>query len=383
MEAARAITLVWLGLFALDTAVGALQALGSMAGAWSAFGGAVGVTSLLLWLGTSVFLACWVALPRTPWWALLVFVWLGWEGGGFLPLPAATLDLEGSARIAAFLQVGLAVGIGLLARRRLLAEPGERAVLVAAVRSLLLPLLFLVGIGVQAVLAAWSLSIATGGFARIDATGLETGQRECTKGDRTIHLIGAVHIGEQDGYDALLASIPEDALLLAEGVTDDAGHLGTFSYDGLAEAIGLVPQRSGAAEPGSVEAEGDGRFRTRRADVDVSTFDPRTLELLCAVGESLATDDPFKAWMRSSTEIVIQEGTLEALRQDILDGRNDTLLAAVDEELPRESRLLIPWGALHLRGIQRGVEERGFDCGPASYVRMIRWSTVIEAIRTR
>ena len=384
MDVARVGTLLWLGLFGLDAGVGLVQAAASLAGLGSAMGGAVGVTGLLLFLGTSLYLAVWVGAPRTPWWILVLVAYLGWEAGGLLPLPAVSFDLESTARWGALIQVVLVVPVAVLvARDAVLADRPKRSFLITALRSLCLPALLLVAALIQVWLMALSLSVATGGFARVDSTGLETGARECSRGDKTIHLVGAIHVGEQEGYDGLLASIPTDALMLAEGVTDEGGRLGQFSYDRLAEAIGLVPQRPSQAEPGSGDAEGDGRFRMRRADVDIGTFDERTIGLLKTVGVALESEDPMGAWVRQATQLDITEGTFEALRADILDGRNATLLAAVDEELSREDRLLVPWGALHLRGIREGVEERGFSCGDAQYVRMLRWSTIVDAVRKR
>ena len=384
MGIAKLTTLLWLALFWLDAVVGLLLAALSALGVANAMGPPVVATGLLLTLGTVLYVPLWVGLPRAPWWILGLLAFLGWEAGGLLPLPAVFLDLEATARWGALLQALVAISAALAWHRgALLADRPERSGWVTVGRSLALPALFLVGVAAQVSLMGWSLKIATGGFAQVDLTGLETGQRTCTRGDRTIHLVGAVHIGERSGYDALLAEIPDDALLLAEGVTDDTGRLTRFSYDRLADAIGLVPQRPAQAEPGTEAAEGEGRFRTRRADVDVASFDERTIVLLQSVGQALESPDPVAAWARSSSQLDLTEGTLEAVRHDILDSRNDALLAVVDEELEREARLLVPWGALHLRGIHDGLEERGFSCDRPRYVRMFRWATILETIRNR
>lgn len=385
MDLARLSTRIWLGLFVLDAGVGVLQATLALVGVGSAMGWLAGWTELLLFLGTTVYFMVWVGTPRAPWWALGVLAFLVWQGGGLLPLPAVFLDLEQSARCGALLQAIVAVPLVVaVLTGRLLGASVEHPRLLGLVRGLVLVVFALIGMMIQIVLVGQSLRIATGGFARVDLVGMEMGHRTCTRADGAIvHLVGAVHVGEAEGYDALLADIPSDALMLAEGVTDEEGLLGSFSYDKLAGTLGLVPQRPSQSEPGSVQAEGEGRFRVRRADVDVSAFDPLTLDLLSKVGEALESEDPMGAWLRKSAEIDVGDGLLEALLDDILWSRNAALLAALDEELVNEGRLLVPWGALHLRGIRDGVEDRGFDCGRPEYVRMLRWSTVRKAVWKR
>jgi hypothetical protein len=385
MEFARLATRIWVALFVIDAGVGALQALLSAVGLGSAIGGVAGWTGLVLALATSVYFLVWVAESRVPWWPLWLLGYLSWEAGGFLPLPAVSLDLEASTAWGLMIQALIAAPVVRAALRgQLVRDAVESPRLHSLLRTAVLLAFGVLGFALQLFLVAQSLSIATGGFAKVDLTGVEMGHRTCQRDDgRVVHLVGAVHVGEASGYDALLADIPADALMLAEGVTDDEGHLGTFSYDKLAGKLGLVPQRAAAAEPGSPQAEGDGRFRVRRADVDVSTFSPQTLELLGSIGEALQTEDPMGAWLRKSAELDVNDGLLEGLAYDLLWARNAFLLDVLDEELLREEQLLVPWGALHLRGIQDGVEDRGFDCGRADYVRMLEWRTIWTAVWRR
>ncbi len=385
MEFARFATRLWVGLFVIDAGVGALQALLSAVGLGSAIGGAAGLTGLVLALTSSVFFLVWVAESRIPWWPLWLLGYLSWEAGGFLPLPAVSLDLQAGARWGLLIQALIAIPVVRIALRGpLIRDAVQSPRLHGLLRTVVLLGFGVLGFALQLVLVSWSLSIATGGFAKVDLTGVEMGHRVCGRDDgRVVHLVGAVHVGEASGYEALLADVPSDALLLAEGVTDDEGHLGVFSYDKLAGTLGLVPQRAAAAEPGDPDAEGEGRFRVRRADVDVSTFSPGTLSLLASIGEALQSEDPMGAWLRKSGELDVSDGLLDGLVHDLLWARNAVLLDALDEELVEEERLLVPWGALHLRGILDGVEDRGFDCGRARYVRMLEWRTIWSALWKR
>ena len=385
MEFARFATRLWVGLFVIDAGIGALQALLSATGVGSAIGGGAGLTGLLLALTSSVFFLVWVAESRIPWWPLWLLGYVSWEAGGFLPLPAVSLDLQASTRWGLLIQAVIAIPVVRLALRGpLIREAAESPRLHGLLRMVVLLAYGVLGFALQLFLVSWSLSIATGGFAQVDLTGVEMGHRICERDDgRIVHLVGAVHVGEASGYEALLADVPSDALMLAEGVTDDEGRLGTFSYDKLAGTLGLVPQRAASAQPGDPDAEGEGRFRGRRADVDVSTFSPQTLELLGSIGESLQTEDPMGSWLRRSAELDMNDSLLDGLVHDLLWARNAVLLDVLDEELEEEERLLIPWGALHLRGIMDGVEDRGFDCGRAQYVRMLEWRTIWNAVWKR
>ena len=59
----------------------------------------------------------------------------------------------------------------------------------------------------------------------------------------------------------------------------------------------------------------------------------------------------------------VTEDTLSDVIDDVLVGRNEHLLAEIDAALPDEDVLVVPWGAAHLRGVGRGVQDRGFACG--------------------
>ena len=382
---------LYLGLFALDAV---LQGVGLLVGPLGPIA-IVSRTLLLLMTVGAVF--GWVLFARLPWRLLVAFLVLGWLTAGMMPVPAILLNLNGVAAAGVVVQLlvaGALVGFrvrDLPLDERALRPGRDVRLLVSIARAALLGGSLIAGVVFQLWAVAWSLDHVTDGYVRVDTTGLETAHRACTKDGKTIHLVGAVHIGQSSGYDELLAGIPAGSLLLAEGVTDVDGHLGEgFGYGKLAGRLGLVPQRSEGVgdstegEDGSLGEEGGGRFRVQRADVDVNSFHKETLSLLGEVGTILGADDPVAAYIKGLGNLgAVTEDTLGLVIHDVLMGRNEHLPGVIDEVLPAEDVLVVPWGAMHLRDVGRGIQERGFLCGEPRYIRMIEWATIREALAAR
>ena len=61
---------------------------------------------------------------------------------------------------------------------------------------------------------------------------------------------------------------------------------------------------------------------------------------------------------------------IEAVEEDFLIRRNGNLLREIDAALADYRRVVVPWGALHLPEIERGVVERGFRLEQPSRVRL-------------
>lgn len=377
---ARIILNGYLGLFAID---GVLQAIGLVITPLMAL---AMMSRGIVMLATLALVGSWVVFARLPWRMVLPVVLLAWQTGGMMPLPALMLDLGAVSWVGALTQIALALAlVGFRPDRFPVSEEAmgdgpEVRLPVSVGRVLVLGVTLVLGTYLQFIAMAAGLSIITDGYVQVDRTGLSTAHRACTRGDTTVHLVGAVHIGESKGYEQLMAGIPEGSLLLAEGVSDEDGLLGDrFGYGKLAKRLGLVPQRAAGKE---AEDEGEGRFRVQRADVDVNTFDEATLKLLRDVGAILNAEDPVVAYVQSVGEMTgVTEETLKTVIDDVLIERNKHLLVVLDEVLPNERVVIIPWGAMHLRDVGRAVQERGFTCGEPRLIRMIEWATVGSALR--
>lgn len=215
---------------------------------------------------------------------------------------------------------------------------------------------------------------STAGFMSIDARGITMQERIYKRGDKTVRLTSMIHIGDQDYYDRFAASVDSPrTLILAEGVSDRDGLLTKkFSYEKLAGLLGLssqqqMPLQGDVIEPADLDHPADKDNLTRpkilHADVDLSDFDAQTVELLNALGRDLFGGDDLAEGILTYNEWVEQNMTqarYETLMYDVLTRRNQVVLHFLEKALESYDVVVIPWGALHMRGIEEGVKARGF-----------------------
>ncbi|MBU5611325.1 hypothetical protein [Geomonas azotofigens] len=213
----------------------------------------------------------------------------------------------------------------------------------------------------------------TAGFIRVTPRGLYLAERVYRRGDQTLRLTGMVHVGEK-GYYEDVARVPAQGrtVVLAEGVTDKKGALQHhFDYRGVASFLGLASQQK-LLFPGRVIDEkglrtpakpADNQPDILVADTDLSAFRPETLRFLDQVGKELGRTPSFaeaalnlNRWAERNVTPEMQE----VIMDDILTRRNEVLLGYLDEGLKKYDTILIPWGALHMKGIEAGVLKRGF-----------------------
>jgi hypothetical protein len=210
---------------------------------------------------------------------------------------------------------------------------------------------------------------ATGGFVGFGADGIRFDERRYTRGDREVVLVGLSHVGRKGVYDALLRPTDDTpTVVLAEGVTDTQGLLPrrSMGLDPLAEDLGLAMQPEVEAmigpPPGEAGAAPSDLVEVEHADLDVSAFRPTTVEILRLAFRIVA--EPGDEEARTELEALLQRpDAANAWRDfldDVLEKRNAHVLERVDEALERRARVVVPWGALHLTGIEAGLLERGF-----------------------
>ena len=226
------------------------------------------------------------------------------------------------------------------------------------------------------------IQVATQSFVSFDLEGVSMSERQYRLGSKRIDLIGMMHIGEGDAYDRLFESFAvEDAVVLEEGVTDDQRILErTLSYDKVALGLGLETQGSVSeffgAEPGEVLPEWP---HTRHVDVDVSDFSPDTRKFLEDAASVWQADDPVAAFLELMARPMSKEA-IASIQYDIVDRRNEVVIQGINDALPEYDRVIVPWGALHLPGIEAAVLEAGFTQTSASERRLVAWSTLFAAL---
>lgn len=236
----------------------------------------------------------------------------------------------------------------------------------------LLPLAF----GYMAVsVLAYYADHETAGFVRLGSDGIHMEERVYSRSGKNIRLTGMIHIGEPEFYSELIDSTATGrTVILLEGVTDEDSLLTTgFGYDAMAQLLGLTSQADmefagrlideSALEELPADAYDDLEPHLIQADTDLNRFDPQTIEFINVLGKHLFNSDSlpqglqaYEAWAREN----MNPETSEIIFSDLLDSRNEIVISWLDRVLPVYDTIVIPWGALHMPGIEAAILDRGF-----------------------
>jgi len=211
------------------------------------------------------------------------------------------------------------------------------------------------------------------GFMRLAPDGLHMAEKVYRRHDSTIRLAAMIHVAEKKYYQELVDSVAKGrTLVLAEGVTDDRNLLrDQLDYGKVASYLGLVSQhemqfRGRLIEAAELEKPSPGRAaRTDilRADVDVSSFRPQTIEFLNvlgahmkkspSLGDLLGLNGLSKKYFTAEMQQVVMD--------DILHRRNKEVISHLRKAVDRYDTVLIPWGAVHMPEIEAEVLKQGFE----------------------
>ncbi len=213
----------------------------------------------------------------------------------------------------------------------------------------------------------------TAGFVRLKPNGLYMVEKVYAQNDKEIRLAGMIHMGRESYYTELADSFNTAfTLLLAEGVSDEQGVLkGKFSYGKLAGVLGLDSQEKLKFPGRLIEAESldwplsaeAGIPDILRADIDLQEFDSRTIEVLNAISTYLLNSSSLSSGYLEFSQWAEQNLTPETNRvmmDDLVQKRNQAVLSYLPKGLQKYHTILIPWGALHMPGIEAAVQGRGF-----------------------
>jgi hypothetical protein len=235
----------------------------------------------------------------------------------------------------------------------------------------LLPLLLLlIGFSVTSNL----IEEYTAGFIRLKPNGLYMVEKVYAQGEKEIRLAGMIHMGREGYYEELSDSFRTGhSLLLAEGVTDKKGLLTRqFNYGKVAGLLGLVSQEQQLFAGRLIDAasldyplsDAIGEPDILRADIDLQDFDPQTIKVLNAIGTYLLNNSSLSLGYQEFNRWAEQNITAEVsqiLMADLVLKRNLNLLSFLPKGLKKYQTILIPWGALHMPGIEEAVKARGFS----------------------
>jgi hypothetical protein len=211
------------------------------------------------------------------------------------------------------------------------------------------------------------------GFMRLKPNGLYMIEKRYQKNNKTIRLTSMIHLGQREYYESLQQSLQgQQALLLAEGVSDKTGRLkGNFSYQKIADMLSLSAQeriliagRQVAVE--SLDRQADraaGTTDILPADIDLQDFDEQTIAVLNALGKYILNSDSLVEGFRNFNRWAEANATKDTNRivmHDLVEKRNRRVLSYLPKSLQKYDTVVIPWGALHMPGIEQAVLARNF-----------------------
>jgi hypothetical protein len=243
-----------------------------------------------------------------------------------------------------------------------------------------------VALGYGALALATEIHVVSHGFVQVGLAGVSLDDRHYQRDGREIRLVGMMHIGDPERYRALTRSFArESTIVLAEGVSDEEGRIASsLHYGKAARAIGLAPQED--LESYLVEGEGPDAVApewpvVRRADVDASVFSQDTIEMVRWAAEVWDAEDLPTALgllLRGARE---HPERSRAFFADVVDLRNEHLVGEIERALGEDyERVVVPWGALHLPGIEETVLSWGFAETSRETHPLFAWSTVFAAL---
>jgi hypothetical protein len=329
-------------------------------------------------------------LPKPPFVAPVAFVLAGF--GRFLTTVPVEVFSVVQPVVAAlsFVLVRRATGAWLLSptrlprRRHLLA----RAAFATVVTVVALPLTVA---AVLLLIVLNGLERQTADYLDVTLAGIDLRETVMTKDGHTVVLKGMLHFGEEDFYRTLFDGLPPGSVVLAEGVTDREKRLTAFpSLSNLAKALGLARQPSPKAmlppsaavpdrapEVGGPAGGSDGAPEIVNADVDATAFSEPTLALLrdiASLYDSQSMMDILRRLLahgRPTADVVVA-------KHELVDMRNAKLLATFDEREASRGTIVIPWGAMHMAGIETGLEARGYHVATQRKRPVVRFGKLLS-----
>jgi len=190
------------------------------------------------------------------------------------------------------------------------------------------------------------------GFVALHPKGLTVQVRKYIRNDgKMIQLVPMSHIGEPKFYRKLTQSFPTNALILMEGVSDDRNLLtNKLSYKRMAASLGVGEQQQ-EFKPS--------RTQMVRADVDIEQFATHTIDFLnlaMLIHSQGLNVETILRLVQYSEPSSLQE----QLFNDIIGKRNRHLLEEIQSRLPDSECIIVPWGAAHMPGIAKGIQNSGF-----------------------
>jgi len=248
---------------------------------------------------------------------------------------------------------------------------GQTLLRFSLVNILVLPLLLIL---VSYSFVDHLIETKTAGYVQLKPNGLYMTERIYQRGDKRIRLTGMIHLGQEDYFSNLMDSISgKRTLILAEGVTDTDGLMTEhFNYGKIADLLGLTSQEKVRFKGNLIEASDLDQEMTGTADIpdllpadiDLKQFDPHTLEVLNALAKYVLNAESltsgyfeFNQWAQNH----VTSDSNGIIMDDLIGKRNRSVVSYLPKALRKYDTVIIPWGALHMKGIEEEVLKKGFQ----------------------
>jgi hypothetical protein len=329
-------------------------------------------------------------LPKLPFPAPIVFTLVA-SFGRFLTGLSVEWFAVAQPLVAAssFVLVKLTTGAWLLSSARL---PRKRHLVVRTVFATLVTIvaLPLTVTALVVLILLGTLERQSGGYLDVTVSGIDLHETVLTKDGRTVVLKAMLHFGEGDFYRTLFDGIPAGSLVLAEGITDRQKRLLAFpSASKIANVLGLAPQPDPKAmlPPPDDAARGNPDESPRpatsgdppdvvNADVDAAEFSNATLAVLRDVAGIYDSDSIADAVRRVVSRDHARE-EFAVMKRELVDMRNAKLLATFDAKAAQHTTIVIPWGAMHMPGLEAGLAERGYHVDVRRTRPVVRFARLV------
>ena len=171
-------------------------------------------------------------------------------------------------------------------------------------------------------------------------------QKTFIKNNKTVILLGMIHLGEESFYNKIREDFSGGKFLaLTEGVSDQGNLVSSsMEYTGIAQLVGLKMQPK------------DLFSREKKADLDVKDLDPNFIKkmekffaLVNKIQEATAQD------LENLPEISEEEFVREAQ-----DKRNEKLKKVFLKTVENEDFIVIPWGSAHMIDMENFLLAQGY-----------------------
>jgi hypothetical protein len=350
-----------------------------------------------------------IVVPQLPKLVLLPPILVGvWQILGAPGMTWSILDRMSMAKLDGILLAAVAISFVVNMARggslfiRTADLPFRENLVTRTLVTMPLALIAIVVIGVAGILTAIPTYVEqqSRGYLHFAPQGLEVRDTTLVKGGHVVHLIGMVHIGDPEFYRSLYKSIPADALVLAEGVTDRDNRMATKpSYDNAARGLGLESQGEfqkllagsnrldappAPTQPGAPVVPPPVNPLVPHvvfADIDVSDLSPSTLRFLEAVGTVFQAPNLTEAVQRYiAISQQFKEEEVKGVMDEILTKRNEHVVAAFDKYEPQYRLIYMPWGALHMPGIEDKIIARGYKVQSVRMMPIAKYDAIMNAL---